>query len=667
MSKKILILSAQPDPDGPVFGRVSDPNDFQNLQTYAHEHIEQIVKEMLMSGGTAPVVSGFAISLTGGLGISIGAGDAVDLAGISYSAAGATALTISAADTVHGRIDLVYGTLQDEVSSGAAAKAFRRLLTSSELDAGTPPYPPTSLVVPTELDNLASISIRVGTPASSPVAPTTGSNEIPLYSIAVAANATSVSSGNVTDLRKTMRSLAQALVLIDALSGSVGDIGETIDDRVAGLLQDGTGIVLTYDDADGTLTIAGVLSSASVTGLMTAAQFQKLGVTSGANQTPQPGYFLKGAASPTGATEWDQLNSGELVAGLGYTPANKGGDTFGGAVSIPVLTMKGGGLNVATSIITSPQPGRQIALAASDGTRKHILASFNGSGSNKNMIVFYLWTDAQGVNDDGITQCLQITPGTTFHIGDVDVSGSLAVVGAVSKGSGTFKIDHPLDPANKDLYHGFVESPRYDLIYRGSAKLVGGRAYVSIDDASGMTPGTFEALTQNAQGHAWNESGYGDNWDLVRVVEIRDGMVHIASNNPGSDIQVGWMVVAERADAFIKYNNGTDNEGRLRVEVEKEEISREEQDSLMADRLVDCAVDSESEMRPDRNETENVNELIGKRGFPAHAPAIGLDHPKRRVVVRTVLAARKADLPDTEKVPAKARKGKGRRKSLEQA
>ena len=40
--------------------------------------------------------------------------------------------------------------------------------------------------------------------------------------------------------------------------------------------------------------------------------------------------------------------------------------------------------------------------------------------------------------------------------GNVDVDGNL------SKAGGSFKIDHPLDPANKYLYHSFVESPEHD-------------------------------------------------------------------------------------------------------------------------------------------------------------------------------------------------------------
>jgi hypothetical protein len=48
----------------------------------------------------------------------------------------------------------------------------------------------------------------------------------------------------------------------------------------------------------------------------------------------------------------------------------------------------------------------------------------------------------------------------------------------LSKGSGSFKIDHPLE-AKKDthhLVHSFIEGPQADLIYRGVVDLVDGTA-----------------------------------------------------------------------------------------------------------------------------------------------------------------------------------------------
>src|ERR1035437_3569359 len=65
----------------------------------------------------------------------------------------------------------------------------------------------------------------------------------------------------------------------------------------------------------------------------------------------------------------------------------------------------------------------------------------------------------------------------------IDVNGNVSINGSLSKGGGSFKIDHPLDPANKDLYHSFVESPDMMNIYNGSATTDSqGTAFVTLPD-----------------------------------------------------------------------------------------------------------------------------------------------------------------------------------------
>ena len=49
--------------------------------------------------------------------------------------------------------------------------------------------------------------------------------------------------------------------------------------------------------------------------------------------------------------------------------------------------------------------------------------------------------------------------------------GNVHVSGNLSKGSGSFRIDHPLDPENKYLYHSFVESPDMMNVYNGNVIL----------------------------------------------------------------------------------------------------------------------------------------------------------------------------------------------------
>jgi len=155
-----------------------------------------------------------------------------------------------------------------------------------------------------------------------------------------------------------------------------------------------------------------------------------------------------------------------------------------------------------------------------------------------------------------------------YFSGNMRVSGALGITGALTKGSGTFLIDHPLDPTNKDLYHGFVEAPRYDLIYRGEVTLEHGSAEVDIDIASNMTPGTFDALTQNQKVTSLqNQTGF----DRVKPLTIANGKFTIISESNTSNDTIVWVVMGERKDVFIKTVNNTDSEGRLIPEWDKEE------------------------------------------------------------------------------------------------
>ena len=94
-----------------------------------------------------------------------------------------------------------------------------------------------------------------------------------------------------------------------------------------------------------------------------------------------------------------------------------------------------------------------------------------------------------------------------YFIGDVQVIGTLA------KSAGSFKIDHPLDPENKYLYHSFVESPDMMNIYNGNVTT----------DASGFAtvelPEWFEALNRDFR---YQLTVIGDGaWARVRVARSR--------------------------------------------------------------------------------------------------------------------------------------------------
>ncbi|HMC58878.1 MAG TPA: hypothetical protein VKJ01_06790, partial [Candidatus Solibacter sp.] len=81
------------------------------------------------------------------------------------------------------------------------------------------------------------------------------------------------------------------------------------------------------------------------------------------------------------------------------------------------------------------------------------------------------------------------TGNPTFPSGKVmsiDTLGNVHITGNLSKGGGSFKIDHPLDPANKYLYHSFVESPDMMNIYNGVATLdARGAVWITLPDYFG--------------------------------------------------------------------------------------------------------------------------------------------------------------------------------------
>ena len=156
----------------------------------------------------------------------------------------------------------------------------------------------------------------------------------------------------------------------------------------------------------------------------------------------------------------------------------------------------------------------------------------------------------------------------------IAVGGAVNVAGAFSKGSGSFRIDHPL-PDKKDthhLVHSFIEGPKADLIYRGSVDLSGGYAQVDLDDAAGMTEGTWELLCRDPQCWIQNDTG----WSAVRG-SVETNSLSISCEDATSDDTVSWMVVAERCDPHIMETGWTDDDGRVIVEPEKPEPEEEEE------------------------------------------------------------------------------------------
>ncbi len=157
---------------------------------------------------------------------------------------------------------------------------------------------------------------------------------------------------------------------------------------------------------------------------------------------------------------------------------------------------------------------------------------------------------------------LKVTGVTGVTVRD---TGNVDIAGALSKGSGSFKIDHPLKPTSHHLVHSFVEAPQADNIYRGKVALVGGSATVNLDNAGRMTEGTFVLLNTNTQCFTANEDG----WTAVRGSVSGNTLTIEAQDSTCADT-VSWLVIGERHDQHMLNTNWTDEAGRVITEPEKQ-------------------------------------------------------------------------------------------------
>ena len=122
----------------------------------------------------------------------------------------------------------------------------------------------------------------------------------------------------------------------------------------------------------------------------------------------------------------------------------------------------------------------------------------------------------------------------------IDVNGNVNIAGNLSKGGGSLKIDHPLDPANKYLYHSFVESPDMMNIYNGVAILdAHGSAWITLPDY-------FEALNRDFRYQLTAIGVPGPNLYIVK--KVSGNRFKIGGGKPKAE--VSWQVTGIRHDAY---------------------------------------------------------------------------------------------------------------------
>jgi hypothetical protein len=227
-------------------------------------------------------------------------------------------------------------------------------------------------------------------------------------------------------------------------------------------------------------------------------------------------YF--GSGSGSGVQGWSMAGSGSGVVGIknnnvlgGAGVRGQSNSTVGPTYGV-YGTSSGGGITSYGGFFQS---------TSSDGTSLYALSSLTGT------VPWAFWAEDQ-------VQSPNNTYAGAFS-GDVDITGNMAA------GSKSFKIDHPLDPTNKYLFHSCIESPDMMNIYNGNVITdANGEAVVSL-------PGYFQALNIDFK---YQLTCLGQFAQAIVLKKIENNQFTIKTDKP--QVEVSWQVTGVRNDLFAQ-------------------------------------------------------------------------------------------------------------------
>jgi hypothetical protein len=210
-------------------------------------------------------------------------------------------------------------------------------------------------------------------------------------------------------------------------------------------------------------------------------------------------------------------------------------------------------------LTTDPQTELHVSRPAA-GTAEIRVDAPNGSDSRVSLFervggslggqIFYN-ASLNTMNIGTVASANTFTPAISIDRG----SSNVGVAGTLTAASKSFRIDHPLDPANKELWHTSVESPDMKTIYDGN---------VTTDQngfAEVVLPDWFESLNTNFRYQITIISEDAPDFAVARVARRIANNRFMVKTVPGN-LEVSWQVTGIRHDAYAKLH-------RTPVEVNK--------------------------------------------------------------------------------------------------
>jgi len=284
-----------------------------------------------------------------------------------------------------------------------------------------------------------------------------------------------------------------------------GGSGEGIaSNRVLGLTRFGLDFYTNYTRR------MSILQSGQVA-VGTASPGSQLGVVGSSNA--YPAIYAQGGAAASGSGQ----NGGDGINAYGNTGDLTSGSSYGGN-GISAFGASSGAYNGAGGVFTGAASVN--TYAAGDGIRGY----------------------AGGPTSD-------FGPFAGYFDGDIYVNGG------VYGNSSSTRIDHPLDPANKYLFHSAVESPDMLNIYNGNITTdASGEAVVELPD-------WFEALNRDFR---YQLTAIGQPAQAWIASKIANHSFTVKTDKP--NVEISWQVTGIRQDAWANAH---------RVPVEAPKLGRE--------------------------------------------------------------------------------------------
>jgi hypothetical protein len=289
---------------------------------------------------------------------------------------------------------------------------------------------------------------------------------------------------------------------------------------------------------------AQLAGAAGVNGFNNASTGYAVGVQGGTNSTNGAG--VQGNASHAGASGVNGFNSatsGYSVGVSGGTASTNGAGVSGNSNVAGVFGTVG--FNGATS---GNAIGTEGASSSPGGSGLWGVSMACSSGCNYVAGTAGLFQAATtGTLLKGISGTSGTSIGTSATVFTVDGSGNgmfagnLNVTGTITGAVKNFKIDDPIDPGHKYLYHASIESSEMANLYTGNVVLDRkGEAVVAL-------PEWFEALNGDFR---YQLTTIGKPAPVYIAKEIQNHQFKIAGGRAG--IKVSWTVTGIRHDAWAQ-------------------------------------------------------------------------------------------------------------------